>query len=64
MENKLAYTVKDLVTGGVGGHTTIYDAINSGKLKAKKRGRSTIILPPALDEYLANLPDFLDQEAA
>ncbi len=64
MEKKLAYTIKDLVEGKVGSRTTIYEAINSGKLKAKKRGRSTIILPPAVEEYLENLPDFHDEEAA
>ena len=64
MEKKLAYTVKDLVKGGVGSHTTIYEAIKSRKLKAKKRGKSTIILPSAVDQYLESLPDFHDQEAA
>ncbi len=63
MKKKLAYAVKDLVAGGVGGHTTIYDAINSGKLKAKKRGRRTVILAADLTEYLENLPDFHEQAA-
>ncbi len=64
MEEKLAYTIKDLVAGGVGSRTTVYEAIKSGALKARKRGKSTIILPPDLAEYLESLPDFHDQAAA
>ena len=63
METKLAYTVKDLVTGGVGSRSTIYEAIAAKKLRAHKRGRSTIILPDDLDEYLENLPDFHEEAA-
>lgn len=64
MERKLAYSVKDLIAGGIGSRTTIYEAIKSRKLKARKRGKSTIVLPDDLDEYLESLPDFHDQEAA
>ncbi len=64
MEKKLAYTVKDLVAGGVGSRSTVYEALKSGALKAKKRGKSTIILPDYLEEYLQNLPDFHDQATA
>ena len=61
---KLAYTIAEAVEAGAGGRTKIYEAINTGKLKAKKRGKSTIILAPHLVEYLENLPDFHDQAAA
>ncbi len=64
MEKKLAYTVKDLVARGFGSRTAIYEAINAGTLKAKKRGKSTIILAPHADEYLENLPNYPGQEAA
>ncbi len=64
MKKKLAYSVKDLEEGGVGCHTTIYEAVASGALKAKKRGRSTIFLPDAVEDYLQNLPNFHDEEAA
>ena len=57
MEKKVL-RVKDLIEAKVGSRSTIYGAINSGALRAKKRGRSTIILPPWVDEYLASLPDF------
>ncbi len=64
MKRKLAYSIKDLVEGGIGSRTTIYEAIKARKLKARKRGKSTIILPPDLAEYLESLPDFHDQAAA
>ena len=64
MKKKLAYRVKDLVEGGIGSRTAIYEAIKARKLRARKRGKSTIILPDDLEEYLQNLPDFHDQEAA
>ena len=64
MEKKLAYTVKDLVAGNVGSRSTVYEALKSGALKAKKRGKSTIILPDDLEEYLQSLPDFNEQAAA
>ena len=60
---KIAYSIRDLVEGGVGSRTTLYDAIAAGTLKARKRGRSTIILPPDLAEYLESLPDFHEQAA-
>jgi hypothetical protein len=63
MEKKLAYRVKDLVAGGIGSRTTVYEAIKAKKLRARKRGGSTIILPDDLEEYLQNLPDFHDQAA-
>ena len=61
---KLALTIRELSEAGGGSRTTIYQAINSGKLKAKKRGRSTIILAPHATEYLESLPDYLDQAVA
>ena len=64
MGKKLAYTVKDLVEGHVGSRSTIYEAIAAKKLRARKRGRSTIILPDDLEDYLQNLPDFHEQDAA
>ena len=60
---KLAYTIDQATEAGAGGRTKIYEAIAAGKLRAKKRGKRTIILAPHLAEYLENLPDFLDQAA-
>ena len=61
---KLAYTIDEAGDQGAGGRTKIYEALKSGALKAKKRGKCTIILATALAEYLENLPDFDDQAAA
>ena len=61
---KLAYTIEEAVGEGAGSRTIIYEAINAGKLKAKKRGKRTIILAPDLIQYLKDLPDFPGQAAA
>ena len=61
---KLAYTIAEAVDQGAGSRTVIYEALNAGTLRAKKRGKRTIILAPHLAEYLENLPDFLDEAAA
>ena len=61
---KMAFTIREAVETGAGSRTVVYEAIKSGALKARKRGRSTIILAADLAQYLENLPDFHDQEAA
>ena len=61
---KLAYTIREVTENGGGSRTVVYEAIKSGKLKARKRGRSTIILAPDLAEYLQSLPDFLEKAVA
>ena len=60
---KLAYTIPEAAEAGAGGRTAIYEAIKSGALKARKRGKRTVILAPDLAQYLENLPDFHDQKA-
>lgn len=44
----------------------LYNAINAGKLRAKKYGKRTIVTPEAWNEFLASLPDYqpLAKEAA
>ena len=61
---KLAYTIPEAVEAGAGGRTKIYEAINAGTLRAKKRGKRTVILAADLAQYLESLPNFLDQAAA
>ena len=58
MVEKLAYSIKELTAAGGGSRSTIYENIKNGKLKARKRGRSTVILTPDAVRYLENLPDF------
>jgi excisionase family DNA binding protein len=53
---RLAYTVDEACEVAVMGRTTLYEEITAGRLKARKRGRSTIILAADLASYLAALP--------
>ncbi len=53
---KLGLTIDESCEASTLGRTAIYEAINSGKLIAKKAGRRTIILPKHLAAYLENLP--------
>jgi hypothetical protein len=36
----------------------LYDGLNSGQIKAKKRGRRTIIIVESLKDYILSLPDY------
>ncbi|MDP6574726.1 MAG: helix-turn-helix domain-containing protein [Rhodospirillales bacterium] len=58
---KLAYTINELADKGVGRRSSIYKMINSGKLRARKRGRSTIILHEDAEECLKNLPEYVPE---
>ncbi len=60
---KMAFTIPEAVEAGAGSRTVVYEAIKSGTLKARKRGRSTVILAVDLARYLENLPDFHEQAA-
>ena len=62
--DKLAYTINETVDQGAGSRTIVYEAINAGTLKAKKRGKRTIILAADLIQYLESLPDFPGRIAA
>ncbi len=55
---RLAYSIQELTEQGGGGKTALYEAINAGTLKAKKRGSHTVILAADAEDYLANLPDY------
>ena len=41
------------------GHTKFYEEVNSGRLKAKKIGTRTIVLPEERRRWRANLPDYV-----
>ena len=61
---KHAFTIAEAVEAGAGSRTVVYEAINAGTLRAKKRGKRTIILAADLAQYLKSLPDFRGQAAA
>jgi hypothetical protein len=57
-ENKLAFYIDEAQQAGAGSRSEIYEALREGALKAKKRGRRTVILRDDLADYLASLPDY------
>jgi excisionase family DNA binding protein len=55
-DKPFAHTIQDTTLHAKCGRTTIYAAIKSGALKARKIGRRTIILDEDLRGWLASLP--------
>ena len=52
----LVHSIADACAVARVGKTALYEAINSGKLPARKRGRRTLILGADLRQYLEKLP--------
>lgn len=57
-EDKLGYTINEAVDRAPVSRSELYLAMRRGELRAKKRGRRTIILHGDLSAYLASLPDY------
>ncbi len=55
-DTPFAHTIDDTAMHAKCGRTTIYAAIKSGALKARKIGRRTIILDQDFRGWLASLP--------
>jgi hypothetical protein len=56
IEQKLAYTIADLVKLGPNPRTQIFEEIKRGRLRARRCGRRTIVLRDDYAEYLQSLP--------
>ena len=56
IEPKLAFSIPEAVRATGIGKTTLYEEIAAGRLIARKRGSSTIILTGDLNDYLEALP--------
>lgn len=54
---KRSYDISELKAAGGPGRTVAYAEIRSGRLKARKIGRRTVVLAEDLDAYLASLPE-------
>jgi excisionase family DNA binding protein len=52
----LAYTIAEACAATRTGRTALYEAINSGQLRAVKRGRRTLVLADDLRSWLSRFP--------
>jgi excisionase family DNA binding protein len=57
MDAPRAYSIPQVMKASNRGRTSIYAEIKSGKLRAVKRGRRTLILTEDLRKWLDSLPE-------
>jgi len=63
-DDHIAYTIEEWIGRTGQSRSAIYQALRDGYLKAKKRGRRTIILRQDGLDYLRSLPDYAPAKAA
>lgn len=56
MEIKTAYRIDELVRTGPLGRTSLYEAIRTGQLRARKFGKRTFVLATDFEVFLNSLP--------
>ena len=61
---KLAYTIDEAAALTNHGRSFLYRMIREGKLRARKSGAKTLILPADLEAFVTALPVSRDTEAA
>jgi excisionase family DNA binding protein len=56
MQNQIALKISEVCAASRIGRTRVYDAIKRGELRARKHGKSTLILHDDMIEWLNALP--------
>jgi hypothetical protein len=54
---KVALSIDEVIAATGLGRTSVFKAIRTGQLRAKKHGIRTLILPIDLEAWLSTLPD-------
>lgn len=56
-DDALAYSIEGAIAASRLGRTKLYEAIKTGRLRARKHGRRTLILKEDLTAFLHALPE-------